>query len=130
MVCPSEAVRVSLDAKLAESFRRGTELPEGCRIEIADDRLWFLFPESDFMLQTRPADELDVVHLIFSVAVRAPEPSLETWWDKWSISIDRGDQVEVARREILAGRKMILRMLEERFGARYHSEGSAVRVGE
>ncbi|MGN5236458.1 MULTISPECIES: hypothetical protein [unclassified Rhodococcus (in: high G+C Gram-positive bacteria)] len=107
---------VSLDAQLAESFRRGVELPEDCGIDIADDRLWFLFPESDFVVQSRPAAQINVVHLFFSVAVRAPEPSLETWWDKWSRTVDRRDQVEVARREVLAGRNMILRMLEERFG--------------
>lgn len=117
MVCPSEPVRVSLDNRLAESFRAGVELPDDCRIEIADDRLWVLFPESDFVIQTRPADGPDSVHLIFSVAVRAPEPSLETWWDKWSVPAERRVQAEVACDEILTSRKMILRMLDERFGA-------------
>lgn len=126
MVYPSEAVRVSLDAELAESFRRDVELPADCRMEITEDRLWLLFPESDFMIQSRLAEEHDIVRLVFSVAVRAPEPSLETWWDKWSISIDPRDQVEVARREILAGRKRVLRMLEEHFGTRCRSEDSAV----
>ncbi|WP_241383755.1 hypothetical protein [Rhodococcus sp. CH91] len=102
---------------MAESFRAGVELPDDCRIEIADDRLWVLFPESDFVIQTRPADGPDSVHLIFSVAVRAPEPSLETWWDKWSVPAERRVQAEVARDEILTSRKMILRMLDERFGA-------------
>jgi hypothetical protein len=116
MVCPSEPSRFGLDPQLRESFRWGTDLPEVCRVDITDDRVWVLFPESDFVVQTRPAEGFDAVQLSFSVAVRAPEPSLETWWDKWLVSTDHGNQVAVVRREILAGRQMILRMLEEYFG--------------
>lgn len=118
MVCPSESLRSGLDVELVESFRRGVELPKDCCIDVTEDRLWVLFPESDFLIQSRPADDFDSTLLDFTVTVRAPAPALETWWDQWSVTVDQRDLVDGTRREILSGRQMILRMLEERFGAR------------
>lgn len=126
MACPSHPVRTGLDPQLAEAFSKDPGLLEDCRIELNEDQMWVLFPESDFVVRTRPVAGADhAVRLKFSVAVRAPEPSLETWWDKWSVTIDRSDQVAVVRREILAGRKEILQMLEDRFGTRVAMADSA-----
>lgn len=127
MACPSESSSVGLDARLAESLRTG--LPESCRIESSPDRLWLFFPESDFVIHARSTDDPGGIVLVFSVAVRAPEPSLETWWDKWSVPTDRRRQTEVVLDEVLSTRDSVLRMLDERFGDRPCADGAMARVG-
>ncbi|MCD2113501.1 hypothetical protein LQ384_20530 [Rhodococcus rhodochrous] len=130
MACPSQPVRTGLDPQLAAAFSGHPHLLEDCRIEINEDQMWVLFPESDFVVRTRPVEGSDhAVRLKFSVAVRAPEPSLETWWDKWSVTTDRDNQVAVVRREILAGRREILQMLEDRFDVR-SSVANSVSIGD
>lgn len=115
MACPSEFVCDSSHSRLFESFRASGGLPDCCTMEVAEDRLWLLFPESDFVVRTEPTRSPDDVNLVVTVSVRAPEPSLETWWDRWSISSARRDLATIALTEILACRNGVLRMLEERF---------------
>lgn len=116
MACPSDSIRVPHDpASLAEALRASGAL-EYCGIEVSSDRLLLLFPESDFAVRTGSTHKPGEMRLIFSVAVRAPDPSLETWWDKWSVYIDRRDPVAVVLSEIRVCRDRYLRMLDERFG--------------
>jgi|GEM_PF-5644012 len=116
MVCPSESLRRDPDPELIQPFRDGLGLPDDCRVDCDEDRLWVLFTESDFLIQSGPGDDDNTVHLTFTVTVRAPAPSLETWWDKWTVTAGRDHQFEVARQEVINGRNMILRMLDDRFG--------------
>lgn len=119
----SDSVSADSYSSLAVSLR-GSRLPNCRRIEISNDRLWLLFPESDFVVRIRSDHRTDEVSLVFSVAVRAPMPSLETWWDRWTVSAHRSNLASVTLREVLSTRNDFLRMLDERFG-RTHRRSEA-----
>jgi hypothetical protein len=125
MSCPLEVIPPSLPPEgLAAALRR-VHLPDDASVEVSGDRVWVLFPESDFAIRL-PVGPDGRTRLSFSAALRAPEPSLETWWDQWLVDPDGHDLTAEVLDEVLAVRGRFLRMLAD---PTRHSSGCASSEG-
>jgi hypothetical protein len=100
--------------QLADKLRRGG-LAECSQVEVEGDRLWVLFPESDFAVRIDPTGADATTRVSISAAVRAPAPSLETWWCEWTLACTGRDLCADLGAEITRRRRRYVQMLQERF---------------
>lgn len=88
---------------------------ESVKVSAAADRLLILFPESDFAARVESVLPGPGTRVSISVAVRAPAPSLETWWCEWTLACTGDDLPADLYTEVSRMRHRYRQMLAERF---------------
>lgn len=74
------------------------------------------FAESDFMLRFKGSGADHQCRMTISATVRAPSPSLDTWWTEWDVPVPRHAAGPLAVKEVMNGRARFRRMVQDRFG--------------
>lgn len=110
---PSAAYAREVEAALASNDHLGAE-----RVVVDGQRVVIEFGESDFAIRFSEAGENGGFLLRITAAVRAQDPSLDTWWAQWSVPAPRGATADLAIQEVAASRARFQRMLQEKFRRR------------
>jgi hypothetical protein len=83
---------------------------------IDDSRILLEFAESDFALRFKGRGADRQCQMTVSAAVRAPSPSLDTWWSEWDVPVPRHAAGPLAVQEVVNSRARFRRMVEDRSG--------------
>lgn len=86
------------------------------RISFDGRQILLEFAESDFALSFSVDGMNHRCRVTFAAAVRAPAPSLETWWSKWDVPVTRHASGEIVVDEVLTGKARFRRLVDEWLG--------------